>query len=154
MVKKWFLRWLTAAALAGVVGGGVCAARAQAPTPQPSSGAAPRAPAPQPAETLRLPFNTPGDWRIAADVEYESKRYSDLYNTPQIEVKPQTFVNASVSYTSPDQKWTGRLAVKNLFDLQQNQAGGYAPVNAGAQPLWYYAFNEPRMVNFTIDRKF
>ncbi|MBV9512252.1 MAG: TonB-dependent receptor [Caulobacteraceae bacterium] len=102
----------------------------------------------------RLPFNTPGDWRIAADVEYESKRYSDLYNTPQIEVKPQTFVNASVSYTSPDQKWTGRLAVKNLFDLQQNQAGGYAPVNAGAQPLWYYAFNEPRMVNFTIDRKF
>jgi iron complex outermembrane receptor protein len=102
----------------------------------------------------RLPLNTPGDWRIAADANYESKRYADIYNTSQIQVNPQTFVNASLSYTTADTLWTGAIAVKNLFNLQQNQAGGYAPTNAGAQPYWYYAFNEPRFVNVSITRKF
>ena len=102
----------------------------------------------------RLPLNTAGDWRVAADAQYESKRYSDIYNTAQVQVNAQTFVNASATYTTADALWTGGIAVKNLFNLQQNQAGGYAPTNAGAQPYWYYAFNEPRFVNVSIIRRF
>jgi iron complex outermembrane receptor protein len=102
----------------------------------------------------RLPFNTTGDWKLAADAQYESKRYSDIYDTQQVEVNAQTFVNASLSYTTADALWTGGISVKNLFNLQQNQAGGYSPANAGAQPLWYYAFNEPRFVNVSLTRKF
>ena len=102
----------------------------------------------------RLPLHTSGDWRLAGDVEYESKRYSDIFNTPQVAVKAQAFVNASLSYTTASEAWSGGVAVKNLFDLQQNQAGGYTPVGAGLQPYYYYAFNEPRFVNVFITRKF
>ena len=34
------------------------------------------------------------------------------------------------------------------------QAGGYAPRNAGVYPLYYAAYNEPRMINFYISRRF
>jgi iron complex outermembrane receptor protein len=102
----------------------------------------------------RLPLDTPGAWRIGADAQYESRRYVDIYNTPQTQVKPQTFFNGTVNYTSDDERWTAGAQVRNIFDLRRGQAGGYSPTNAGTSPLYYRAYNEPRMINLFVNRKF
>ena len=104
--------------------------------------------------SYRLPLRTSGDWRIGVDAQYEARRYIDIFNTVQTLVQPQTFVNGTVNYTSADQGWSGGVAVKNIFDLRRNQAGGYNPANAGAEALYYRAYNEPRMINVFINRRF
>ncbi|HWW26634.1 MAG TPA: TonB-dependent receptor [Caulobacter sp.] len=106
------------------------------------------------AVNYRLPLDTPGAWRIGADAQYEARRYVDIYNTAQTQVKPQAFVNATVNYASEGDRWAAGVQVKNLFDLRRGQAGGYSPSNAGAQPLYYRAYNEPRMINLFVNRKF
>jgi iron complex outermembrane receptor protein len=106
------------------------------------------------AANYRLPVNTPGAWRLGADAQYESSRFIDVFNTPQTRVRPQTFVNATVNYTTADEAWKLGVRVQNLFDLQRLQAGGYSPTNAGVNPLYYAAYNEPRMVNVFATRSF
>jgi iron complex outermembrane receptor protein len=95
----------------------------------------------------RVPVPTRGVWRLAADVSYESKRYIDIYNTPELAVRAQSFVNAGLSHSLESADVTLGLAVNNLFDLRRAQAGGYAPTNAGTEPLDYRAFNPPRFIN-------
>jgi iron complex outermembrane receptor protein len=102
----------------------------------------------------KLPLPVAGAWRVGADAQFEARRFSDIYNTAQLAVKAQTFVNATVNYTSAAEDWSAGVQVKNLFDVQNNQAGGYAPVNAGRYPLFYYAFNEPRYVNVFFKKRF
>jgi iron complex outermembrane receptor protein len=102
----------------------------------------------------RLPLPVAGAWRVGADAQYESRRFSDIYNTLQLAVKAQTFVNATLNYSSAAEDWSAGVQVKNLFDVQNNQAGGYAPTNAGRYPLFYYAFNEPRYVNVFFRKRF
>ena len=104
--------------------------------------------------TYRLPSPMPGTWRIGADAQFESKRYSDIYDTEQVAVKKQTFVNGTLNYTSAAEDWSTGLQVKNIFDVQNNQAGGYAPSNAGRYPLFYYAYNEPRFINVFFKKRF
>ena len=101
-----------------------------------------------------MPLSIAGAWRVGVDAQFESKRYSDIYNTPQLAVKAQTFANGTVNYTSAAEDWSAGIQVKNLFDVQNNQAGGYAPTNAGQYPLFYYAFNEPRYVNVFFKKRF
>ncbi|MEY4511478.1 MAG: hypothetical protein RLZZ450_3600 [Pseudomonadota bacterium] len=43
------------------------------------------------------------------------------------------------------------MTVSNLTDLRRPQAGGYAPNNASAQPLYYGAFNPPRTIIFYLN---
>jgi iron complex outermembrane receptor protein len=95
----------------------------------------------------KLPLPTAGVWRLNADVSYESKRYVDIYNTAQLAVRAQSFVNAGISHSLEDPRVTIGLAVNNLFDLRRAQAGGYAPTNAGTEALDYRAFNPPRFIN-------
>jgi iron complex outermembrane recepter protein len=95
----------------------------------------------------RLPIPGQGIWRLNADVSYESRRYVDIYNTPQLAVRAQSFVNAGLNHTLESANVTLGVAVNNLFDLRRAQAGGYAPANAGTEPLDYRAFNPPRFVN-------
>ena len=106
------------------------------------------------AANYRLPLDTAGAWRVGVDGQYESRRYVDIYNTDQTQVKPQTFFNATVNYTSDDAKWFTGAQVKNLLDLRRGQAGGYSPTNAGTSPLYYRAYNEPRFINVFVNRKF
>jgi iron complex outermembrane recepter protein len=96
--------------------------------------------------SYRLPIPTPGTWRIGGDIPYESKRYVDVYNTQQTAVASQFFINATASYTSESEIWSVGVYGSNLANLQRPQAGGYAPTNAGTEPLYYGAYNPPRMV--------
>jgi hypothetical protein len=47
--------------------------------------------------------------------------------------------------------WSAGVTVSNLTDLRRPQAGGYAPNNASAQPLYYGAFNPPRTIIFYLN---
>jgi iron complex outermembrane recepter protein len=96
----------------------------------------------------RLPLPVPGTWRIGGDVPYESGHYTDIYDTPQLRVRPQAFVNGTVNYTSQDERWSAGVSTTNLLNLRRPQSGAYSPTNAGAYPNWYYAYNPPRFVNF------
>jgi iron complex outermembrane receptor protein len=98
--------------------------------------------------TYRLPLPVPGTWRIGGDVPYESGHFLDIYNTPQLRVRPQAFVNATIDYTSADERWALGVAASNLFDLRRPQGGTYVPTNSGAYPNWYYAYNPPRFIDF------
>jgi iron complex outermembrane receptor protein len=102
----------------------------------------------------RLPFKTDGAWRIGADIQYESRRFVDIYNTPQIAVAAQTFVNGTVNYTTKDGSLTTGVQVKNVFDLRRGQSGSYSPTNAGLYPLYYRGYNEPRTANIFINKTF
>jgi len=101
----------------------------------------------------RLPVQLPGALRVGADAQFESRRYTDIYNTAETAVAAQTFVNGTLNYSAPEDAWGVALAVKNIFNLRRGQAGGYAPTNAGVDPLYYRAYNEPRTVNLTLSRK-
>lgn len=101
-----------------------------------------------------LPFKTSGKWQVAADAQYESHRYFDLYNTEQVAVRGQTFVNGSFGYTTEDGDLQVGVNVRNILNLRRPQQGSYAPTNAGRYPTYYVAYNEPRMVNFFINKTF
>ncbi|MDB4974207.1 MAG: iron complex outerrane recepter protein [Myxococcaceae bacterium] len=98
---------------------------------------------------IPLPF--PGVLRVGGDVPFESRRYVDIYNTKQLAVRRQAFVNATINYTAPSEFWTLGVTASNLTDLRRPQAGGYAPSNAGAQPLYYGAYNPPRTIIFYLN---
>jgi iron complex outermembrane receptor protein len=102
----------------------------------------------------RLPIPGPGAWRILGDVSYESRRYFDLYNTPQAKQGPQKFVNGTVSYTTEEGSLTAGLQATNLFNAQYDQRTTYIPANSGQYPNYARAYNNPRMVNFFITKQF
>jgi len=102
------------------------------------------------AVTYELPFNAVGTWRTSADVEFHSKAYSDIFNTPEVDIPTQYFVNLSLGYTAPDDHWSATFAIKNLFDRQWNQQGGYNPNAGPGEGTWYYAVNPPRMITAKI----
>jgi iron complex outermembrane receptor protein len=99
----------------------------------------------------RLPLPTEGSWRIGADVPIQTRYYTDIYNTSQLQVKAQAFVNGTFSYTPKDESYTAGVSVNNLLNTRRRQAGGYNPTNAGADPYWYAAYNPPRFVNFFLN---
>ncbi|WP_408590871.1 TonB-dependent receptor [Novosphingobium sp.] len=102
----------------------------------------------------RLPLHIPGALRVGADAQYESRRFPDIYNTPQIAVGAQTYVNGTINYTAADDSWSVGASVRNLFNLRRGQFGGYSPSNAGKYPLYYLAYNEPRTLNVTVTKSF
>ncbi|KAH2824349.1 hypothetical protein KXV85_000865, partial [Aspergillus fumigatus] len=78
----------------------------------------------------RLPVKLPGALRVGGDVQYESSRYADIYNTPQLQVLPQTYVNGTINFAADKGNWSIGLNVRNLFNLRRAQFGGYSPSNA------------------------
>jgi len=105
------------------------------------------------AANWTVPISMPGRWRIGADVPYESGHFLDIYNTAQLHVGAQAFLNGILSYTSESESWSAGFTGNNILNLRRFQGGGYAPANAGANPLWYYAYNPPRMLNLFFNWK-
>jgi iron complex outermembrane receptor protein len=101
-----------------------------------------------------LPIKVPGKWRVSGDISYESKRYFDLYNTPQAQQGPQTFVNGTISYTTEDNSLTAGIQATNLFDARYDQRTVYQPANAGEFPNYARGYNNPRMINVFINKTF
>jgi iron complex outermembrane recepter protein len=99
----------------------------------------------------RLPLPTEGSWRIGADVPIQTRYYIDIYNTPQLAVVPQAFINGTLNYTSKSEFWSAGVSVSNLLNTRIRETGGYSPSNSGAQPYWYAGYNPPRFVNFFVN---
>lgn len=99
----------------------------------------------------RLPLPVPGTWRIGGDVPYESGHFLDIYDTAQLRVRPQAFVNGTINYTSADERWAVGFSATNILNLRRFQGGLYSPTNAGQYPNWYYAYNPPRMIDVYFD---
>jgi len=101
-----------------------------------------------------LPIDVPGQWRVSGDISYETKRYFDLYNTPQALQGPQTFVNGTISYTTAGGDLTAGIQATNLFDTRYDQRTVYVPANAGQYPNYARGYNNPRMINVFINKTF
>jgi iron complex outermembrane receptor protein len=101
-----------------------------------------------------LSWDVPGDfigtWRVGGDLEFHTKAYSDIYNTPETEIPTQWLANLSITYLPPDEHWSAIFGIKNLFDRQWNQSGGYAPSVGPGKGTYYYAENEPRMITVKL----
>jgi iron complex outermembrane recepter protein len=102
----------------------------------------------------KLPLNVAGKWRIVSDISYETRRFFDLYNTPQARQGPQTFVNGTISYTTEDGDLTAGIQGTNLFNARYDQRTTYTPNNSGQYPNYARAYNNPRMINFFINKTF
>ena len=102
----------------------------------------------------KLPIDTPGAFRVLADISWESRRYFDLYNTPQALQGPQTFVNGTISYTTEGGDLTAGIQATNIFNKQYDQRTTYIPNNSGQFPNYARAYNNPRMVNIFLNKTF
>lgn len=102
----------------------------------------------------KLPIKLPGAFRLSGDVQYESRRFFDLYDTPQAAQGPQTFVNGTISYATARGDLTLGVQATNIFNTQYDQRTTYIPNNSGQYPNYARAYNNPRMFNFFINKTF
>jgi iron complex outermembrane receptor protein len=104
--------------------------------------------------TLSLPA-LPGHFVIDASANYVSKNL-DTYSIAepyaaytQTYAEGRTLVNASLTYNTPDDRWFGRVFVRNLTDKH------YIESAQNVDPLWVWAFyGEPRFVGVELGYKF
>ncbi|MFT3968071.1 MAG: TonB-dependent receptor, partial [Sphingobium sp.] len=104
--------------------------------------------------TWDLPVAISGNIVLNADVNYQSSSYTSGNNAITSRLPEQTFVNARLSYTTEDGRWTAALSARNLFDKQYAMGSGYTiDGNSGTArlPAWRAAnLTDPRTVLFTV----
>lgn len=103
--------------------------------------------------TYTVPFADGSAFRLFGAWRYESSSFSDITPTrAQIKFPDQTYVDASLSYTFDDDKWTTSLNVKNLLDETYllPLGGAYAPSSG----LYGRLANWPRQITFTVRHEF
>ncbi|MCC7200236.1 MAG: TonB-dependent receptor [Gammaproteobacteria bacterium] len=90
-----------------------------------------------------LPLPIPGLLRLNGDLSHRTRMENNVANTPIIATPPVTLVNASLVWTSEDERWTASIAGKNLGDEHYLGAGlyigGLTTVLYPADPLTYTA---------------
>ena len=97
--------------------------------------------------TIRLPFDDlPGAVRLAADLEYASSAFSSALARPQDEYPAQTFLNGTLSWTSPSDHLVVILSSRNLLDSQKPVSASYTPSTG----VLFYNFPDPRTVLATL----
>jgi iron complex outermembrane receptor protein len=57
-----------------------------------------------------------GSLRLAAEAAYRDKVFNNVANTEAIATKARTLVNASIGYSTPNERWTFIASGKNLLD--------------------------------------
>ncbi|HEY0199667.1 MAG TPA: TonB-dependent receptor [Rhodanobacter sp.] len=69
------------------------------------------------ADTVyRLPLPISGALTLSANARYIASMYSDITNSPYTQVKPQTYVGASIDYAPENSRWSYSLKASNLLD--------------------------------------
>ncbi len=74
-----------------------------------------------------LPIPVPGLFRIAADVQWADKFYTNALHRPQDKVSNQGYLNGTVSYTSANDNYTIVLSGRNLTDSQKAVSSTFTP---------------------------
>jgi iron complex outermembrane receptor protein len=96
------------------------------------------------AADYQLPLGVSGATHVGGEVQYESKSFSDVLNTPGAAIPDQTFVNVHASYTTENERWTLLLTIRNALNSRFNQSGTYVP------PVEYFLESPPRTFLVTL----
>ena len=100
--------------------------------------------------TWKLPLRVPGGVTVQGDVNHQSSTYTDATNNFSVLLPAQTYINAQLSYSTPDEHWTGTLSARNLGNKRYAQGRGYTPDAAGLPVYRSTNYNDPLTVLFTL----
>ncbi|WP_165186084.1 TonB-dependent receptor [Caulobacter soli] len=92
------------------------------------------------AITYDVPIKVPGEVRIGLNAQYQTKTYYNALQRPQDEAPAQTFLNGTVTWQTPDPRWSVQLSGRNLLDSDKPITVTYTPSTA----VYYQNFPDPR----------
>jgi iron complex outermembrane receptor protein len=96
--------------------------------------------------TYDVPVSIPGSIRLGLNAQYQTKTYFNALQRPQDEAPAQTFVNGTVTWLTPDPRWSVVLSGRNLLDSDKPVSATYTP----ATGVYYQNFPDPRTVLVTL----
>ena len=96
--------------------------------------------------SYEIPLPIPGYLKLAADVQWATELYTNALARPQDRVPAQSFVNATLGWTSPDDHIVVLLSTRNLLDSQKRVSSTFTPGTG----IRHYNFPDPRTVLLTL----
>ncbi|MDB5433003.1 MAG: TonB-dependent receptor [Caulobacter sp.] len=96
--------------------------------------------------TYDVPVSIPGSLRIGVDAQFQSSIYSSALERPQDRTPGQTFVNGTLTWTSPDPRWAVVLSGRNLLQSEKPVSATYTPSTG----VYYLNFPDPRTFLVTL----
>lgn len=96
--------------------------------------------------TYDLPLPVPGLTRVSGDVQWAYGYYNSALARPEDTVPAQTFVNATLAWTSPNDHFVVVLSAKNILDSQKRVSSSYTP----ATGVRFVNFPDPRTFLATL----
>ena len=84
--------------------------------------------------------------RFSANAQYQSSFYQNALARPQDRVPGQTFVNGSVNWTLPDDRFQIGVSAKNIFGANKPVSSTYTPSTG----VYYKNFPDPATVLFNV----
>jgi iron complex outermembrane receptor protein len=99
--------------------------------------------------TLPRIAGLPGRLRVAGDVSFQSPVFLDALDNSQTRLPDQTYLNALLSWSSPQERWTATLSGKNLADRRFPQTLSLIQGN-GVPVLYSAAFADPRTIFLSL----
>ena len=98
--------------------------------------------------TYHIPVPLPGTFVIGTDVSFQTGMHTSSLATRQDHIPAQTYVNAMISWTSPDTRWQLQAQGRNLLDRRYLQ--GTAFTQGNGVPIYYSGyFSDPRTIYVT-----
>ena len=96
--------------------------------------------------TWEVPIKVPGSIRANLNAQYQTKTYYSALQRPQDEAPAQTFVNGTITWQTPDPRWSVELSGRNLLDSDKPVSATYTPSTG----VYYQNFPDPRTVLVTL----
>jgi iron complex outermembrane receptor protein len=96
--------------------------------------------------TYDVPIQIPGEIRVGLNAQYQTKTYFNALQRPQDEAPAQTFVNGTITWLTPDPRWSVVLSGRNLLDSDKSVSATYTPSTG----VYYQNFPDPRTVLVTL----
>lgn len=98
--------------------------------------------------TYHIPVSLPGTFVIGADVSFQTSLHTTSLANRQDRIPAQTYVNAMMSWTSPDKRWQLQVQGRNLLDHRYLQ--GTAFTQGQGVPIYYSGYyTDPRTIYAT-----
>ena len=96
--------------------------------------------------TYDVPIEIPGSVRVGLNAQFQTKTYFSALQRPQDQAPAQTFVNGTVTWQSPDPRWSVQLSGRNLLNSDEPVSSTYTP----ATGVYYKNFPDPRTFLVTL----
>ncbi|HEX7782961.1 MAG TPA: TonB-dependent receptor [Sphingobium sp.] len=96
--------------------------------------------------TYDLPLADIGDVKFSANAQYQSSFYSNALARPQDQVPGQTFVNGSVTWTTPDPRFSVIVEGRNILSANKPVSSQYIPSTG----VYYKNYADPATILVSI----